>query len=140
VTKLLSKGTHGLQLVFVSACHSEKIGRRFLQMGVPFVICCKEKAELNDNLAQKFTKQFYTLLLRGKAVDEAYRDARRAVFVDKDGTGKATKEANKYILLGPTNVDRGDFRAMTIEGMELFFHIYRRESLNTIEIKLNFIM
>jgi len=48
-----------LQLVFLSACHSEQIGKVFLQNGVPHVICIKQEDEVLDQAALDFTKSLY---------------------------------------------------------------------------------
>lgn len=54
-----------LVIVFVSACHSEGIGKLFKKAGVPMVIAINSLSMINDTAAISFAKNFYSLLIIG---------------------------------------------------------------------------
>jgi energy-coupling factor transporter ATP-binding protein EcfA2 len=76
--KELLTGTNlsDIRLVFINACHSEAIGRAFLELGVRSVIVASSEHKLNDEFAKVFSKLFYDELLEGKTIGEAFENAR----------------------------------------------------------------
>ena len=52
-----------VQLAFIAACHSEKIGQVFLECGVPAVIAINSALKLLDKAGIIFTEHFYTSLV-----------------------------------------------------------------------------
>lgn len=114
-------GAQGVEFVFVSACHSQDVGLAFVAAGVPHVVAVKTDDEVLDKASLEFAKQFYTALLSGKSVSQAFEVARTAVKWDPDITNKAV-EADKFLLLGSgshdtarifSNVPRGDMVDMS---------------------------
>lgn len=55
-------GQSGVQLVFVSACHSRKVGDAFVEAGVPHVVAVRLEEPVYDIAAQTFAKAFYQAL------------------------------------------------------------------------------
>ena len=53
------RSPRNIELVFISACHSEMIGQKFIDMGVEHVVCVKKDDKVIDNIAVKFTDRFY---------------------------------------------------------------------------------
>ena len=63
---LLGDGSsHKVQLVFVSACHSEMIGKIFLRANVPVVVAVNSHTMILDEVCQLFARHFYFHLLDG---------------------------------------------------------------------------
>lgn len=56
--KVKAKPTE-LQFVYVASCHSEQVGRIFLEAGVPHVICIDQNETILDKAAIEFSKFFY---------------------------------------------------------------------------------
>ena len=50
---LCSAGT-GIKVIFVSACHSEPIGRTFVEAGVDHVVAIKRSTGIRDDAAREF--------------------------------------------------------------------------------------
>ena len=76
---LLGGGDHGIQLAFVSACHSEKIGKIFGECGIPIVIYVNQYSKIADEICLIFSRQLYSHLLVGAPVQRAFDDTRRVV-------------------------------------------------------------
>uniref|UniRef100_H3HEB6 CHAT domain-containing protein n=1 Tax=Phytophthora ramorum TaxID=164328 RepID=H3HEB6_PHYRM len=57
-----------LQLVFVSACHSESVAQAFVSAGVPHVVVVSKEEKVLDRKAMEFAKAFYTALFAGHSV------------------------------------------------------------------------
>ncbi|KAH9146957.1 hypothetical protein LEN26_004849 [Aphanomyces euteiches] len=74
-----SSSTTFLQVVFVSACHSEKVARVFVDAGVPHVVAVHSVSKIVDESAKDFAKQFYLALFAGKTVAAAFDIAKTAV-------------------------------------------------------------
>jgi len=54
-----------IQMVFIAACHSKRIGQIFLDAGVPIVISVNQHSMIADDICIEFSKHFYQLLLDG---------------------------------------------------------------------------
>jgi hypothetical protein len=91
--------TSSLQLVFVSACHSESAGRAFVAAGVPHVVCLQLGAAIRDRHAQTFTRAFYLALLVGDSVARSFHIAKSSVDVAGDQS-----VSSKFLLL-PAGAD-----------------------------------
>lgn len=76
--KELLAGTNlsDIKLVFINACHSEAIGRAFLDLGVGCVIVSQSEHKLNDEFAKVYAKLFYDELIEGKSVSLAFENAK----------------------------------------------------------------
>ena len=75
-----------IEVVFVSACHSEAVAKVFREAKVPAVICVHSANEVLDEAAQKFSKIFYECLLDGKDLKYSFEQARRVVSSGIDKT------------------------------------------------------
>jgi len=64
------------RLVFVSACYSQKFGEIIHKSGVPNVVAVNGKTEISDEQATNFSKNFYSLLLRGASVNDAFEKSK----------------------------------------------------------------
>lgn len=81
----------------MSACHSEAAGQAFVDAGVPHVVAVKLHDKISDRASHTFTELFYSQLVNGHTVQEAFDLARQAVEVDPKIFDRA--EAKKFRLL-----------------------------------------
>lgn len=72
---LCQKGQSSIQIVFVNACHSEEVGRVFLEAGVTCVIAVESDLKIEDNVARNFSKIFYQEIFNMKTISEAFKNA-----------------------------------------------------------------
>lgn len=56
-------GAVGVELVFVSACHSQNVGLSFAAAGVPHVVAVQEAYTIRDQASIAFSHEFYIALL-----------------------------------------------------------------------------
>jgi hypothetical protein len=102
--KLFGAGGNGgapkTKFVFVSACHSEAVGKAFAEAGVPHVVAVSKKYEVLDQASQEFSRAFYTALLNGRSVQEAFDIAQAHVSCCGDIPDVYHSEAAKFLLLG----------------------------------------
>ena len=90
-----------VQLVFVSACHSESTADAFIQAGVRHVIAVRADQQVHDVAAKTFMSIFYYSLFRGRTVRESYEKAKVSVMagVISNGGGMGGLEDKKFLLL-----------------------------------------
>ena len=69
------KNINNIDLVIVSTCYSEDFGKLFLEYGAKNVIYTRRKTELSDDISVCFVKYFYQNLVKGKAIEDSYKDA-----------------------------------------------------------------
>ena len=87
--------TTDLQFVYVASCHSEQVGRIFLEAGVPHVICIDQNETILDKAAVEFSKFFYDEVFDTfKNICDAYTYAKEKV---EKAYGKF--QAEKIMLL-----------------------------------------
>ena len=96
---MTAAGDGGVQLAFVSACHSESTADAFLRAGVRHVIAVKAKEKIHDQAACAFLSMFYFCLCKGNTVRVAFSFAK--VAVQANPIHQATIEDNKFLLLPP---------------------------------------
>ena len=65
-----------IDLVFIGACHSERLGKIFFESGVKNVICVQEMTKISDLGAQKFSQNFYEFLLQGDTIQDAFNKSK----------------------------------------------------------------
>jgi hypothetical protein len=65
-----------IQLVFINACHSEAVGRAFLELGVNCVVVSQSEHKINDEFAKVFSRLFYDELIEGKPLALAFENAK----------------------------------------------------------------
>ena len=65
-----------IKLCFVNACHSEEVSRVFLEFGVGCIIVVSARHKINDTFAKEFSQLFYTELLEGRTINEAFEKAK----------------------------------------------------------------
>ncbi|DAZ95006.1 TPA: hypothetical protein N0F65_003632 [Lagenidium giganteum] len=85
-----------LQLVVVSACHSESVAEAFVSAGVPHVVVVSSEDKVLDKKAMEFSKAFYTALFAGHSVAHAFQIGR--VQADLSIAHEATH--SRFKLLG----------------------------------------
>ncbi|CAM9781667.1 unnamed protein product, partial [Scytosiphon promiscuus] len=86
----------GLQLVFLSSCHSQSVAKCFIEAGVRHVIAVKRDSKVLDHKAAEFAKSFYTSLLRGDTVRQAFLLGSAYL----EGSDQP-EEGHKFLLLPP---------------------------------------
>jgi hypothetical protein len=68
-----------VKLVFVNACHSQKVASVFLNAGIPHVVAVHSDSLVVDASATMFAKHFYLSLFHGHTVSTAFEIAKGAV-------------------------------------------------------------
>jgi Ran GTPase-activating protein (RanGAP) involved in mRNA processing and transport len=83
-----------IQLVVVNSNHSGRIGKAFLDAGVPHVVCCHHSEVFRDKAAAGFIKNLYRGLAMNKSLKQAFHMAQEAIRVEE-----ITKHVERYVLL-----------------------------------------
>jgi hypothetical protein len=91
---LVSSANPPLQLVVVNSFHSGRIGKAFLDAGVPHVICCHHTEIFRDKASYSFIKNLYRGLALNKSLKQAFQQAQEAVRVEE-----ISKHVERYVLL-----------------------------------------
>ncbi|KAG6976829.1 hypothetical protein JG688_00000959 [Phytophthora aleatoria] len=65
-----------VELVFVNACHSQKVASVFLNAGIPHVVAVHSDSLVVDASATMFAKHFYLSLFHGHTVSTAFEIAK----------------------------------------------------------------
>ena len=73
-----------IDLVFVSTCYSENLGKLFLEYGVKNVIYIQGKTPISDMAAVKFNDIFYSELVKGSTIKDAFDKSKRLIQSDKE--------------------------------------------------------
>jgi len=63
------------KLVFINACHSENVARVFLKYNVNCIIVIESMHKIEDSYARVFSNYFYTQLIEGKTINQAFQNA-----------------------------------------------------------------
>lgn len=58
--------------MFVNACHSEEVGRVFLEAGVRAVVAIQSELKIEDKAAQSFSECMYKELLNGQTIKKSF--------------------------------------------------------------------
>ena len=72
----------GLRLVFLNGCATEGHIEGLFAAGIPAVLATSEF--IDDEVATKFSTEFYKVLVEGETVETAYRLAQEAIRTEKD--------------------------------------------------------
>jgi hypothetical protein len=72
------------KFVFVSACHSEKVGEAFVALGVNHVVAINSTDRILDTATQSFAEMLYSELLSGATVKDAFERAKASVKISFD--------------------------------------------------------
>lgn len=92
---LLDTTKANLDFVFVASCHSEFVGRIFLEAGAKHVICIDHKQEVDDNAVITFTEAFYdSIFSNAMDVCKAFLNAKVVVSITHN-----SEESNMFRLL-----------------------------------------
>ena len=79
----------------MASCHSEQVGRIFIEAGVPLVICINQNQTVLDKAAIEFSKHFYDEVFDTyQSISEAYQTAK-----DKVEKEFGKFQADKIMLL-----------------------------------------
>jgi hypothetical protein len=93
--QLMEKTQAELDFVFVASCHSEFVGRIFLEAGVKHVICIDYNFEVEDDAVMTFTDAFYDAVFSNKmCICQAFYNAQLAVSISN-----STEQADIFKLL-----------------------------------------
>ena len=66
LNKIIKQSLPSLDIIFLAACDSEKVGKIFLKSGARHVICVQNKKEVLDQAAIDFTATFYRQIFSKK--------------------------------------------------------------------------
>lgn len=72
-------------MVFLSACHSESVGKIFKEKGIPIVIAVDQSTKIYDEVCIVFAKYLYEKLLNGATPRMAFEYADSLVRQEKMG-------------------------------------------------------
>jgi O-acetyl-ADP-ribose deacetylase (regulator of RNase III) len=97
-----------LELVVVNSFHSGRIGKAFVDAGVPHVVCCHHPEIFRDKAANSFLKNFYRALSTNKSLKQAFDHAQESVRVEE-----ITKDVKRYVLL-PRKADDDSYHDVPI--------------------------
>ncbi|TYZ57779.1 hypothetical protein PybrP1_003238 [[Pythium] brassicae (nom. inval.)] len=89
-----------VQLVFVSACHSESVAEAFVSVGVPHVVVVSKDDKVLDRKAMEFANAFYTALFAGHAVATAFAIGHVQADIATVPADAAAGRASSFKLLG----------------------------------------
>ncbi|KAL3925138.1 MAG: hypothetical protein SGILL_000610 [Bacillariaceae sp.] len=96
------------KLVIVNSFHSGRIGKAFLDAGVPHVICCHHTEVFRDKASNTFVKNLYRALSMNKSLKHAFEHAQEAVRVEE-----ISKHVERYVLL-PRNPEDKSYHEVPI--------------------------
>ncbi|KAG6610478.1 uncharacterized protein IUM83_06611 [Phytophthora cinnamomi] len=104
-----------LQLVFVSACHSESVAQAFVSAGVPHVVVVSKEEKVLDRKAMEFAKAFYTALFAGHSVAKSFQIGRvqADIAVTSNGGGVGGGQS-EFKLLGDGDHNDAPFRDVPV--------------------------
>ena len=80
----VSNQLKNIDLVFASTCYSETLGKLFLEFGIENVIYIQGMTPVSDKAAVKFSENFYSELIRGSTIAEAFNKSKKLVQLDKE--------------------------------------------------------
>lgn len=92
--KAQNAGPCPLKLVVVNSFHSGRIGKAFVDAGVPHVVCCHHTEIFRDKAATGFVRNLYRGLADNKSLKQAFYMAQEAVRVEE-----ISKHVDRYVLL-----------------------------------------
>jgi hypothetical protein len=101
------------KLVVVNSFHSGRIGKAFLDAGVPHVICCHHTEVFRDKASNTFVKNLYRALSMNKSLKHAFEHAQEAVRVEE-----ISKHVERYVLL-PQNPEDPSYHDVPIFYTEI---------------------
>jgi hypothetical protein len=78
IKKIFSK-SKGIDLVVVSACHSENVARPLIEAGVKYVVTIRKDYPVYDFAAIAFVSEFYSTLFKGHSIQDAFDIAKLSV-------------------------------------------------------------
>lgn len=73
---LRDESLNEIKLCFVNACHSEEVAKTFLDFGVTCIVVVSARHKINDSFAKEFSNLFYTELLEGRSIKQAFEKAK----------------------------------------------------------------
>lgn len=111
---LCDKNVHAVKLVFISTCHSYSFGRKLVQCGIPYVICCSNDTyELLERPAVMFQNSFYHALSQGSTIREAFAQAKQETRVSGIMEQRLLDfEVEKYSLLSRHDLE--DYKPLEV--------------------------
>jgi hypothetical protein len=104
-----------LQLVFVSACHSESVAQAFVSAGVPHVVVVSKEEKVLDRKAMEFAKAFYTALFAGHSVAKSFHIGRVQADIAVTSSGSGVGDGrSEFKLLGDGDHNDAPFRDVPV--------------------------
>eukprot|EP00494_Astrolonche_serrata_P032036 UN32305 len=101
-----------VNFVFVAACHSETVGRSFLQVdNINHVVAVKMSEQLNDDAALVFMSSFYNSLLNHESILQAFKRGKAQVSAM---AGPGRLDAEKFLLLPEKDHEESDYHDVTL--------------------------
>ena len=94
--RLVKAGSDTLDLVFVAACRSKRLGQTFIAAGARFVVCVQREALIMDDATITFSRAFYHALFSGSTVYDAFEIGQARVASE---SGIPDSETDKFVLL-----------------------------------------
>jgi hypothetical protein len=129
----MQKGGGGLELVFVSACHSRTMGESFVKAGVNHVVCCQKDSQKVHNVAAiEFEKAFYRALACGRTLLGAFKLAQQEVLCSPlIPWEERRQEVKKFVLLPEEGVNHNVYIFFTEPLSPRSTYLRKRAPLNS---------
>ena len=84
ILSTLSNQLQNIDLIFASTCYSETLGKLFLDFGIKNVIYIQGMTPVSDKAAINFSKNFYSEIINGTPIGDAYDKSKKLVQSDKE--------------------------------------------------------
>ena len=82
--EIISNNIRKIDLVFVSTCYSQQLGKLFLEYGVKNVIYIEGMTPVSDKASVIFNEKFYSEIIKGNSVEGAFSIAQKLLKYDRD--------------------------------------------------------
>ena len=79
-----SNALKNIDLVFVSTCYSQILGKLFIDNGIKNVIYIHGMTPVSDKAATRFSANFYAEIIRGNTIEEAFNKAQALLQSDRE--------------------------------------------------------
>ena len=112
----LVKEASSLQLVVVNSYHSGRIGKAFVDAGVPHVVCCHHPELFRDKAANSFLTNFYRGLGSNKSLQQSFDCAQESIRVEE-----ISKHVERYVLLPRRDNEEKDDYDPSYHDIPIFY-------------------
>lgn len=95
IFEMLGNSLHKIKLVFISSCHSERVGAIFSKAGVKHVIAIREDEPVSNDAASLFAEKFYSFIFNHYTICDSFYKAKKYI----QDSATLNHEAFKFIII-----------------------------------------